>query len=367
MTERAMTYMRKAIELAQQGQYLASPNPMVGCVIVKQGNIIGTGWHKGSGQPHAEIEALNNAGESAKGAELYVNLEPCCHYGKTPPCTKAIIAAGIKTVHASIADPNPLVSQKGFNELRQAGITVQVGEKSQEAEKLNEAFLHFMKNKMPFVIAKWAMTLDGRIASNSGHSKWVTGEKARTHVHHIRKSLDAILVGAQTVIKDDPLLSARIETISTRQPLRIVLDATGETPTNSKIYQITSTLKTLVITTKCAPTTWKVQLKSQGVTIHEMIAFKDARVNLTELLAYLGKQNIVTLLIEGGTSVLTQFFKAKLIHKFHAYIAPKIIGGSYTAIGNLDFNHMSCALPLTIDETIKFGDDYLMLGYPNWN
>lgn len=362
-----MTYMRKAIELAQEGRYFASPNPMVGCVIVKQENIIGTGWHKGMGQPHAEIEALSQAGEAAKGAELYVNLEPCCHYGKTPPCTQAIIKAGIKTVHAAIADPNPLVSQKGFAELRQAGITVHVGEKSQEAEQLNESFLHFMKNKTPFVIAKWAMTLDGRIASNSGHSKWVTKEQARIHVHHIRKSIDAILVGAETVIKDNPLLSARIQTSSPRQPLRIVLDATGKTSTSSKIYQITPVLKTLVVTTAYASNAWKTQLKSQGVIIHEMAVSKDNRVDLSALLVYLGKQNIVTLLIEGGTSVLTQFFKQKIIQKFHVYIAPKIIGGPYMAIGNLEFDHMSCALPLKIEKTITFGDDYLMMGYPNWN
>ena len=355
--------MKKAIELAQKGRYFASPNPMVGCVLIKQGNIIGKGWHKGPGQAHAEIEALNEAGKAAQGAELYVNLEPCCHYGKTPPCTKAIIEAGIKTVHAAIPDPNPLVSHKGFAELKQAGISVHVGEQLQQAKKLNEAFFHFMEYKTPFVIAKWAMTLDGRIAANSGHSAWITGQKARTHVHHIRKSVDGILVGAQTVINDNPLLSARIKTNSSRQPLRIVLDAAGRTSIYSTIYRITPLLKTLVVTTAHAPDIWKRQLQSQGVMLH-VTPSKD--IDLSSLLFYLGQQNITSLLVEGGKSVLTQFFKAKIIQKFYAYIAPKIIGGSYTAIGNLDFDHMSCALPLKIDKAITFGEDYLIMGYSNW-
>jgi diaminohydroxyphosphoribosylaminopyrimidine deaminase/5-amino-6-(5-phosphoribosylamino)uracil reductase len=363
-----VNYIEKTLELAQLGQYFASPNPMVGCVIVNQGKIVGTGWHKGPGKPHAEIEALNEASQLARGADLYVNLEPCCHHGRTPPCTQAIIAAGIKGVYASVADPNPLVSEKGFAALKKAGIKVQVGEACTKAKKINEAFFHYMKYKTPFVIAKWAMTLDGRIASNSGHSKWITGDLARTHVHQVRKGLDAILVGAQTVIKDNSLLSARIETTSPRQPFRIVLDATGVTPTNSKIYQTTPTLKTLVITTKYAPSLWKTQLESQGVTIHEMLTSnQEKRIDLSALLTYLGQQEIMTLLVEGGTSVLTQFFKAKLIHKFHAYIAPKIIGGPYTAIGDLNLTHMSSALPLTIEKTTKLGDDYLMVGYPSWS
>ena len=357
-----MTYMKKAIALAERGRDVTSPNPMVGCIIVKENRIVGEGWHKGPGQLHAEAEALQNASTLAKNADLFVNLEPCCHYGQTPPCTKAIIDAGIKRVHIAIEDPNPLVQGKGIKQLTKADIQVLLGEEKDRARKLNERFMHFIQHKTPFVTVKWAMTLDGKIASESGHSKWITGDDTREHVHRIRKSVDAVLVGAQTVKQDDPLLNVRLDQDNTiRQPLRIILDATGITSTSSKVYQTSSTLKTLVFTTSGSPIIWRSQLQSQGV---DMQVFDHSpRVDLNEMLKSLGQLNITSLLVEGGASILTQFFKQNLVQKFYTYIAPKIIGGSYSPVADLGLDHMSLALRLKIDHTTQFKHDYLIQGY----
>jgi diaminohydroxyphosphoribosylaminopyrimidine deaminase/5-amino-6-(5-phosphoribosylamino)uracil reductase len=359
--------MKRALELAKRGQYAASPNPMVGCVIVKDGNIVGEGWHKGKGLAHAEVEALNQAGTHAHGADLYVNLEPCCHQGNTPPCTVAIIASQIKTVHAAMSDPNPLVNGQGIAALKKAGISVQLGEEKAAAEQLNESFIHWITRKMPFVIAKWAMTFDGRIAANSGHAKWVTGENARLSAHDLRQSVDAILVGAQTVIQDNPQLTARLpsEHLSQRQPLRIILDAKGLTPTAANVYECLDGAETMVVTSSLSPDSWQQQLTRQGVSVRVMQAINQTGMIdiLSQLLPDLGQLNITRLLIEGGANVLTQLFKWRLVNKFYVYVAPKMIGGKFSAIGDLALEHMDAALPLQIDSVEKLGSDYLFVGY----
>lgn len=366
-----MNYMCRAINLAQRGQYTVSPNPMVGCVIEKNDVIVGEGWHRGYGFPHAEIEALKIADLKAAGANLHVNLEPCCHFGKTPPCVDAIIKAKIKTVHVAIIDPNPLVNGAGIKKLRDAGINVFIGNEAEAATMLNEKFIHFIKTKKPFVVAKWAMTLDGKIATKTGNSKWITSEIARTHVHQLRQSLDAILVGADTVITDDPELTVKLAnkiSPTTKQPLRIVLDAKGRTPLNAKVYSYNNHCKTVVVTTTEASEAWCNTLKQNGVEVLVFEVNQTYKIDLNKLLLVLGKKQVSSLLVEGGAQTLTGFFERKLINKIYTYIAPKIVGGknSISPISDLKIYEMVNALPLSFKETEVFGDDRLLVSYPEW-
>jgi diaminohydroxyphosphoribosylaminopyrimidine deaminase/5-amino-6-(5-phosphoribosylamino)uracil reductase len=356
-----MSYMEQALKLARLGRGLTSPNPMVGCVIVKADKVIGQGWHKGSGQPHAEVEALAQAGSDAQDADMYINLEPCCHYGKTPPCINAVIRAKIKRVYIASKDPNPLVKGNGIRALKHAGIQVILLKAWQKkADTLNEDFFHFIQHKTPFVTAKWAMTLDGKIATCDGDSKWITSEDARRHVHSVRKNMDAILVGANTVTMDNPLLTVRMNRHTARQPLRIVLDGSGITPPGANIYQTTDELNTLVFTTLASDLKWRTQLTKQGVRIS--VIDGQSIIPLKKLLQYLGTLNIMNLLVEGGTSVLTQFFEQQCVNKFYTYIAPKIVGGSASPVKNLNIREMGAAISLKINHTQQFNCDYLIAG-----
>lgn len=349
-------YMQMALQLAVKGKYLASPNPLVGCIIEKNNTVIGTGWHKGIGFPHAEIEALNQAGNNAKNSNIYVNLEPCCHFGKTPPCTDALIKAQVKSVHIPFIDPNPLINGKSVVKLKQAGIKVYIGEELEKARQLNEIFLHYISTKKPFVIAKWAMTLDGKIATCNGDSKWITNLAARKHSHKLRQKVDAILVGVNTVIKDNPKLTPHLIK-SVRQPLRIIIDPHGRTPINSNILSD----KTLIISQNVNKN-WRNKIKNTGTEIWQM------QINLNTLLERLGKQEISSILVEGGTQTLSTFFKAKLINKIYSYIAPKIIGNdtAYAPLSGLNINQISQSLKLNITQTKKLGDDLLAISYPKW-
>ncbi|KPK38524.1 MAG: hypothetical protein AMJ78_09840, partial [Omnitrophica WOR_2 bacterium SM23_29] len=287
-------YMSLALELAKRGKGLTSPNPCVGAVVVKDGEIIGKGYHRKAGGPHAEIYALKQAGAKAHGATLYVSLEPCRHYGKTPPCIDVIIASKVKRVVAATKDPNPLNNGKGLTFLRRKGIKVSVGILENEARRLNEAFIKYIIKKMPFVTVKIAQSLDGKIATHTGDSKWITSEKAREFTHELRRETDAILVGVETILKDNPLLSARPKVKGARkikQPAKIILDSKLRTPTSAKIFSKDSAGKVIIVATKFAPKDKIKALKRKGAEIL-IVESKNGKVNIKTLLRLLGEKGI---------------------------------------------------------------------------
>ncbi|MBA4600967.1 bifunctional diaminohydroxyphosphoribosylaminopyrimidine deaminase/5-amino-6-(5-phosphoribosylamino)uracil reductase RibD [Thermoactinomyces mirandus] len=356
------TWMRLALQLAEATQGQTSPNPMVGAVAVKNGQVIGTGAHLKSGTPHAEIHALNMAGENARGCTLYVTLEPCNHFGRTPPCTHRIIEAGVKRVVIGSADPDEKVSGQGIEHLRQAGVEVMTGVLKEECLRLNEAYFHHRKTKKPFVTLKMAMTLDGMIATHTGDSRWVTGKESRAHVHELRKRSDAILVGVGTVLADDPQLTARIEGEMLRQPVRIVLDSKLQTPLHAQIVR-TDVAPTWIFTTPACDRKKKEQLTAKGVRV--IMTRSHNQVDLDEMLAYLGKQGILSLIVEGGTRINASFLRGNHVQKVMAYIAPKLLGGtnSKNVIAGAGPDYMAQAIPLSRTRLERLGDDYLMIGY----
>ena len=295
-----MRYMMQAIALARQALGATSPNPAVGAVIVKDGVVVGSGHTMPPGGNHAEIEALLMAGDSAQGATLYTTLEPCCHFGRTPPCTHAIIAAGISEVCAAVQDPNPVVSGKGMAELKSNGIRVSVGEEAEAVTELYEAFAKHILTGLPFVISKFAMSLDGKIASHTGDSKWVTGPKARARVQEMRRGTDAVMVGVNTVLADNPQLTARDDNGQplSRQPLRVVLDSDARTPANARL--LSEPGSTLIVVTKDAPSPGGAALTSAGAEVLRLEAGPDGRPDLSLLMAELGKRGVVSLFAEAG-------------------------------------------------------------------
>jgi diaminohydroxyphosphoribosylaminopyrimidine deaminase/5-amino-6-(5-phosphoribosylamino)uracil reductase len=347
-------FMQQALFLAAKGRLKVAPNPMVGCIIERDGEIVGQGWHKGPGQPHAEIEALKEAGIKAQQANVYVNLEPCCHYGRTPPCVDALIKAQVKSVHIPFIDPNPLVNGQGAIKLKEAGIEVYIGEEEKAARQLNEVFLYYITNKRPYVIAKWAMSLDGKMATDNGHAKWISSAESRDQVQQIRREVSAILVGSKTVINDDPELIVRI---TYRQPLRIILDSSGNIPLEARILNPNLLGKTLIATTEKSPLIWQEKLLERGIEILICPANKEQKVDIVYLVNELGKREISSLLVEGGREVLASFFAEKLINKIYTYIAPKLIG----KIAN-----MQNAAQL-IYEQHNLGQDMLITAKPVWN
>ncbi len=317
-------FMQQALLLAAKGRLQVAPNPMVGCIIERDGNIVGQGWHKGPSQAHAEIEALNEAGAKAYNANVYVNLEPCCHYGRTPPCVDALIKAKVKSVHIPFIDPNPLVNGQSIIKLKKAGIKVYIGEEKETACQLNEVFLHYITSKRPFIIAKWAMSLDGKMATDNGHAKWISSPESRDQVQQIRRGISAILVGPKTVINDDPQLTVRLDT--NYQPLRIILDSSGGIPLQAKILDASLPGKTLIASTKKSSIAWREKLLQRGIEILICPENKEHRVDIVYLVNELGRREISSLLVEGGKKVLASFFAEKLINKIYTYIAPKLIG-----------------------------------------
>jgi diaminohydroxyphosphoribosylaminopyrimidine deaminase/5-amino-6-(5-phosphoribosylamino)uracil reductase len=315
-------WMRRALELALRGQGCVEPNPMVGAVIVRDGEIVGEGWHQRFGEAHAEVNALRAARERARGATLYVTLEPCCHHGKTPPCTDAILKAGISQVVAAMADPFPQVAGGGVTLLRQVGVSVEVGLLEAEARKLNAPYLTLLGKHRPWVHAKWAMTLDGKIATRTGHSQWISGEESRRKVHELRGRMDAIIVGMGTVQFDDPLLTARPP--GPRTPTRVVLSRTGMLPPNSKLLQTKSEAPVLIATSEEAAQ--QSNVKAQGC---QVLALPTAhgRPEITALLKELGRRRFTNVLVEAGAEVLGSFRDAGLIDELHVFIAPRLIGG----------------------------------------
>jgi diaminohydroxyphosphoribosylaminopyrimidine deaminase/5-amino-6-(5-phosphoribosylamino)uracil reductase len=365
--------MQKALALAAKGKGRTSPNPMVGSLIVKGDKIIAEGYHRKAGTPHAEAVSLKKAGSEAKGATLYVNLEPCCHTEKrTPPCTKAIIKSGIKKVVIAMVDPNPMVSGMGIHELRKAGIITETGVLNDDAQRLNESFVKHVTKKEPFVILKIAQSLDGKIATARGESKWITGAKARDRVHRLRNEIDALLVGIGTVKKDNPSLDCRIR--GGRNPYRIIVDSRLQIPLTAKVLRH-NVDKTIIATTEQAGKRKRdalIKLGAKVLVIKEKAGKagtarrrNPARVDLKRLMKELGKLNITSVMIEGGSSIGASALSSKIVDKAMFFIAPKVIGGTdaIPSIGGKSPALLKSALNLKNIQTTPFGDDILIEGY----
>ncbi|MCS7023464.1 MAG: bifunctional diaminohydroxyphosphoribosylaminopyrimidine deaminase/5-amino-6-(5-phosphoribosylamino)uracil reductase RibD [Bryobacteraceae bacterium] len=320
-------YLGQALELARQGEGQTSPNPMVGAVVVREGEVVGRGYHVWARRKHAEILALEEAGERARGATLYVSLEPCSHQGRTPPCTQAIIAAGVSKVVAPLADPNPLVCGRGFEQLRQAGVAVEIDERwAAQARKLNEAFFHFQKTRRPLVTLKSALTLDGKIAAPMDNDGWITSERARAHVQSLRHASDCILTGIGTVLSDDCLLTDRTGLPRSRPLMRLVVDSQLRIPLNSKMVASAAGDLTVVTTSAASPER-RAALQDKGVGV---IVFdgKDGRTDLAALVEWLGAQQYLSLMIEAGSMVNWAALEAGIVDRIFFYYAPKILGGT---------------------------------------
>jgi diaminohydroxyphosphoribosylaminopyrimidine deaminase/5-amino-6-(5-phosphoribosylamino)uracil reductase len=355
--------MRRCLALAQRGSLWVTPNPMVGCVIVKDGRVIAEGFHERFGGPHAEIHALRRAGDAARGATLYVNLEPCSHYGKTPPCVGAIINAGVARVVASIKDPNPLISGKGFEALRKSGIAVESGLLAEESAQLNERFVHSMSEKTPFVGIKIAQTMDGKIADVRGKSKWITGKEARKEGHRLRAEYESVLVGVTTAMKDNPLLTTRL--VRGRNPIRIILDGRLSIKASLKVLNLEDA-ETIVVTSNAAIRSRKKLvdvLKAKGVQV--MGISGGPMIKPAAILRRLAKEGISSVLIEGGGSVTTQFLSAGLFNKVHAFVAPRMLGGGKEYFSPAKQRSLSKALALKNVIVTAVGYDVLIEGYPD--
>ncbi len=354
--------MRRALALARRGLGKTSPNPVVGAVLVRNGRIIGEGYHKRAGGPHAEVFTLR--GVNAHGATLYVTMEPCCTWGKTPPCTDAIIAAGVKRVVVAALDPNPKHDGRGLKVLRRAGIRVDAGLWADEATRMNEAFNKWIATGLPFVIAKAAMSLDGKIATRTGDSKGITSEAAHREAHELRARVDAIMVGANTVIHDDPQLTVR-HSVRGRQPLRIVVDARGRCVRSARLFTDRFRRRTVVLTTTRSPARWRRCLALRGIAIVTVRA-KRGMVDLSSALRELGKMNVTSVLVEGGGELLGSLFDHRLIDKVALFYAPVVIGGrgAKTAVEGAGVVRVSGAKKLRDICWRKLGSDNLLVeGY----
>lgn len=319
-------YMTLALELAARGKGFTSPNPMVGAVVVKDEKIVGKGWHEKAGGPHAEVNAIDDAGSKASGGTIYVTLEPCNHHGRTPPCTEKILAAGIRHVVMAMQDPNPDVSGGGADYLSRHGVSVTTGVCEAAARRLNEAFIKFITTKQPFVTLKTAATLDGRVATRTGDSRWVTGELSRGYVHELRHENDAILVGINTVKADDPSLTTRLTDRVGKDPVRMVLDTHLSIPENTKLLQIPCGADTVIITGNSADAQKRAAILKSGVRIIEADLDSHGRIDLKALMIRLGQMEIISLLIEGGARVAASALGANIVDKINYFYAPKILG-----------------------------------------
>lgn len=356
-------YMQLALDLAASAKGKTNPNPLVGAIIVKDGSIVGTGLHRKAGEPHAEVHAFRMAGEHAKDATLYVTLEPCSHFGKTPPCANLVKESGVKRVVVAMQDPNPSVAGRGINLLRDAGMEVEVGVLEEQARRLNERFIHNMLTSRPFVISKFAMTLDGKIATYSGHSQWITGEEARGTVHELRNEVDAILVGIGTVLKDNPALTTRLKERTCKNPIRIVLDRELRTPLDAQIVQ-TNDAKTIIVTAEGQQHKASA-FENLGVELL-YVPVIDSKLDLNAMLDELYKHGITDILVEGGGEVNASFLRNGLIQKFLVYVAPKVLGGrnSITPFTGDDVETIDAAMLLQFAEIDKIGEDLRITAYP---
>jgi diaminohydroxyphosphoribosylaminopyrimidine deaminase/5-amino-6-(5-phosphoribosylamino)uracil reductase len=325
-----LDYMTEALSLAEKGRFTVSPNPMVGCVIVKENQIVGRGFHYFPGESHAEIFALREADEQARNATMYVTLEPCCHYGRTPPCVDEIIRSGIKEIFIAIIDSNPAISGKSMEKLQQAGVIVHLGLQGEKAKQLNEIYFYFRKHHGPFVIAKWAMSLNGKTVVHPSDNKQISGVEAQRHLHYLRNSVDAILIGADTARKDNPLLNVRdvdIEPAYIKHPLKIILSASGEIDKNLRLFSQASPGKTLIVTTSNRHFIGMHSLLDNNqIEVIVLPEIAPGIINLSELLDILGQRGVTSILVEGGEKTHEQFFKQHLVNKIITYLCPLWIG-----------------------------------------
>lgn len=359
-------FMRRAIELAQQGRGIASPNPMVGAVIVCDGKILSEGFHSGPGNPHAEIEALNNLPKRSRAATLYINLEPCCHLGRTGPCTEQIIKSKIKEVVVAIQDPNPLVNGGGIAALKEAGITVRTGLLKDDAELLNDAYLGYHRNKRPFVILKLAQSLDGRIATSNGDSKWISSESSRTIVHKLRSEVDAVIIGRGTLQRDNPKLTVR--EVKGKNPYRIIVTSSGKLPAASKVLLDNADNKTIIATT--AEGAEKIERsKISGSPIIWTVAqnAEKSGVDLRSLLQQAYEFGLQSIMVEGGSALATSFVNDQLVDKMIFFIAPIIVGRGINSMSELNVKTISEAVEFDRSMFIDSGDDLCFVGYPRRN
>lgn len=349
-------FLKETLRLARKGMGLVNPNPMVGAILVKNGRIIGRGYHKRAGLPHAEIEALKSCKEEAAGATLYVNLEPCSHFGKTPPCVDAIIESNIARVVCSTLDPNPRVFGEGKKRLQNAGVLFEVGRLTDQAKLLNEAFFTYHIKKRPFIALKFASSLDGKLATKTGDSKWITGEKSRLFARKLRSKYQAVCVGIKTVLKDDPHLGVRIK--SKKDPVRIILDPSLQIPLNAKVLRDNNVI---IVVNGQAGLNKRKELENQGI---KAIVFND-EIELQKLLSKLKSMQIISILVEGGGETLGKFIDAKLIDKVYAFHAPVLIGGKdAVSIGGDGVRFLKKAIKLDKLSFRKIGTDMLTVGYP---
>lgn len=354
-------YMRLAMQLAGNAIGRTSPNPLVGAVIVKDNRVVGCGWHRKAGTPHAEVHALNQAGELAQGSDVYVTLEPCAHYGKTPPCSKALVEAKVKNVYGGLLDVNPKVAGKGFKILEDAGIYVEYGFLQDELRKQNEVFFKWIEHKKPFIVLKAAMTLDGKIATATGQSKWITNETSRAYGYKLRDIYDGIMVGINTVIEDNPMLTARVD--GGKNPIRIVVDSSLKIDINANVVQDKSA-KTIVATTDKADKDKILKLQAQDVDVIVVDKDENDKVDIEKLLDILGQQNICSILVEGGATLSGSFVAKKLVDKVYFFIAPKIVGGkeAKTPVAGTGILNLQEALALKDIQIEKLEEDILIIG-----
>lgn len=355
-------YMKMALNLAVKGRGRVNPNPMVGVVIVKDKRIIGEGYHEKCGEAHAEVNAINNAIENVEGATMYVTLEPCSHYGKTSPCVDKIIENKIARVVIAMVDPNSLVSGSGVEKLKKAGIDVVLGVLEGESRKLNEVFIKYITYKKPFVILKTAMSLDGKIATYSGESKWITGEESRKSVHKLRNEVSGIMVGVDTVIKDNPELTCRLE--NGKNPIRIIADSKLRIPINLKVIERINEVKTIIATTEFADKDKIINLEKLGVEVLT-VKSKNSKVDLQDLMSKLGELKIDSILLEGGATLNFSALDEGIVDKVQVYISPQIIGGetSKTPVGGSGISLLKDSYKIKKLTSRTIGEDILMEGY----
>lgn len=351
-------YMKLAIDLACKGRGYVSPNPLVGAVLVKNGKIVGKGYHKKFGGPHAEINAIKDAGRHVRGATLYVTLEPCCHAGKTPPCVDTIIKHKIARVVIGTIDSNPLVSCRGMDSLRQSGVDVKTGVCKEECRRLNEVFFHYMETGIPYITLKFAQTLDGRIATSAGNSRWISSGASLKYAHQLRAEHDAILVGRHTVNHDDPELTVRL--VRGRNPLRVVVDSGLMISERAKIFKNIASAPTLIATVRKSSDPRFRKIAASGVDIISTKADRRGKVNLKYLFGILAQRGISSVLIEGGAQIITSVLKNNLANRIVTVIAPKIIGQGIEAVGDLGIRNLDAAKRLSFQKIIPLGDDVII-------
>ena len=370
--ERKNELMAEALSLAARAEGMTSPNPLVGAVVLdSSAEIVGRGWHRKAGEPHAEVLALREAGERARGGVLILTLEPCSHQGRTPPCAPFVVEAGVSHVIAAVSDPNPQVAGKGFAHLRAHGVGVEIGIMAEEAVRRNEVYFHWWQRGRPFLTLKAAASLDGKIATRSGQSRWITGEAARNAGHHFRNKVDAILVGVETVIEDDPLLTARPDGVPGKPLTRVVLDSSLRTPPEARILAPQQGNSTIVAATEAAPPDREKALREAGAEVVRVEADLDGRVSLAPLIGVLGDRGVRHILVEGGGRVHGSFIREGLADRLLYFLAPLVVGDAQApgAISGLDESELQSLPGLfnVIHEVI--GDDLLIQGYfkkPIW-